>query len=144
LLNRGGNERDEAFVLGLLSTRILDWYSRKTIELNFNFHIFNNLPVPEFHSANELEEFINISARLAAPDNRFQEWADSLGIKVGTVIADSEKFELTTRLEALTAKGFGLNEKEIGHIFSTFHTGWDYKETLAKVIEHFRSGIKHA
>ena len=144
LLNRGGNERDEAFVLGLLSTRILDWYSRKTIELNFNFHIFNNLPVPAFHSADELEEFINISARLAAPDNRFQEWADSLGIKVGTVIADSEKFELTTRLEALTAKGFGLNEKEIGHIFSTFHTGWDYKETLAKVIEHFRSGIKHA
>jgi len=140
LLNRGGTERDEAFILGILSTRIIDWYCRKVIELNFNFHIFNNLPIPKFEDPEQIAKIINISGRLAASDERFATWAKSVGVPISSVKTAEEKFDLTTQLEALVAKGFGLSEDNIEHMFKTFHSGWDYQETLGKVIKHFREG----
>jgi hypothetical protein len=36
-----GDEQDEAFLLGVLSTISLDWYSRRFVELHMNFFILN-------------------------------------------------------------------------------------------------------
>ena len=138
LLNRGGSERDEAFVLGILSTRIIDWYARKIIELNFNFHIFNNLPIPNFEDPAQIERVINISGRLAASDKRFATWAKAVGVPIASVKSADEKFDLCSQLEALIARGFGLSEDSITHIFRTFHSGWNYQETLDKVIKYYR------
>ena len=36
-----GKEKDESYLLGILSSIPLDWYARRFIEVNFNFFIFN-------------------------------------------------------------------------------------------------------
>ena len=49
LLRIGGNERDEAFMLGLLSSMILDWYARCVVEQHIKFHILNNFRFDHRH-----------------------------------------------------------------------------------------------
>ncbi len=46
LLLPAGDTRDEAYVLGVLSSIPLDWYARRVIEVSVNFHLFNTFPVP--------------------------------------------------------------------------------------------------
>ncbi|MFB6186716.1 MAG: Eco57I restriction-modification methylase domain-containing protein, partial [Halobacteriaceae archaeon] len=41
-----GDERDEAYLLGILSSIPLDWYARRFVEANVNYHILNALPIP--------------------------------------------------------------------------------------------------
>ena len=41
-----GDERDEAYLLGVMSSIPLDWYARRFVEVNMGFHILNALPVP--------------------------------------------------------------------------------------------------
>ena len=41
-----GDEKDEAYLLGTMSSIPLDWYARRFVELHMNFHIVNTLPVP--------------------------------------------------------------------------------------------------
>ncbi len=39
-----GTPRDQAFLLGALSSMILDWYTRRVVEAHLTFHLFNNFP----------------------------------------------------------------------------------------------------
>ena len=41
-----GDERDQAYLLGVLSSIPLDWYARRVVETHVNFHLFNAFPVP--------------------------------------------------------------------------------------------------
>ena len=41
-----GTPKDEAYLLGVLSSIPLDWYARRFVEVNFNFFLFNPLPIP--------------------------------------------------------------------------------------------------
>ena len=45
---------------------------------------------------------------------------------------------MIAELDALAASLYGLSEKQVAHIFETFHEGWDYEERLAKVSKHFK------
>ena len=38
------------------------------------------------------------------------------------------KYELICELDAVISHLYGLNEKQLNHIFETFHKGWDYEE----------------
>jgi hypothetical protein len=98
------------------------------------------LPIPNFEEPKQIEQIINISGRLAASDKRFATWAKAVGVPISSVKNAEEKLDLSAQLEALVARGFGLSEDNIEHIFRTFHAGWDYQDTLDKVIEHFREG----
>ena len=40
-------------------------------------------------------------------------------------------------LDAVVAHLYGLNEKQLIHIFETFHKGWDYDERLKEVLKFF-------
>ena len=39
-----GDETDQAYLLGVLSSIPLDWYVRRIIELGMNFYAFNGFP----------------------------------------------------------------------------------------------------
>ncbi len=138
LLNRSGTAKDEALILAILSSYTLDWFARKTVELSLNFHIFNNLPIPLLSNEKIVDKLITAGGRLAATDNRFEDWAAKVGVSVGSVKTDLEKNSLTAEIDACVAKLFGLNEADIRHIFSTFHVGWDFKPYLDQVLIHFR------
>ena len=40
-------------------------------------------------------------------------------------------------LDAVVAHLYGLGEKQLLHIFETFHEGWDYADRLKATLKHF-------
>lgn len=133
-----GDAQDQAFLLGILSSSVLDWYGRRFIERNLNFFIFNPLPVPRpSREDSRWRRVVALAGRLASPDNRFAAWAKAVGVDCGPLPPD-EKDAMIAELDALAASLYGLSEKQLAHVFETFHEGWDYDERLAKVLKHFK------
>ena len=134
-----GNQRDEAFLLGVLSSMVLDWYARCVVELHVNFHILNNFPIPDADLAKEpARSVVRIAGRLAAVDERYAEWADKVGVPVGSVTDEATKQDLICELDACVAHLYGLDEDDLAVVYETFHEGADYSERHHAVLAHFR------
>ncbi len=109
LLRIEGTERDEAFVLGVLSSMILDWYARTVVELHLTFAILESLPIFDVDIDNDPVacRVVEISGRLAAVDSRFTQWADAVGVPVGSVQDETVKHDLIAELDACVALLYG-------------------------------------
>ena len=71
-----GDEKDQAFVLGVLCSIPLDWYARRFVGLHINFFVFNSFPIPRPKRNNPYwKRVVKLSCRLACPDERFADWA---------------------------------------------------------------------
>ena len=139
LFRKGGSASDEAFLLGMLSSIIFDWYARRYVELSLSFEILNPMPIPRPSLDNALRHrVIEISGRLAAVDERFNEWAKEVGVTVGSVTDPTEKNDLIAELDAVVAHLYQLSEDQLTHIFETFHRGWSYQARLEATVQHFR------
>lgn len=139
LLWPAGTVRDQAFVLGILSSMILDWYARCVVELHLNFHILNNFPIPDPGEGHPVRaRVVTIAGQLAAVDERYAEWAAEVGVPVGSVRDEAPKQDLICELDACVAHLYGLDESDLAVIYETFHEGADYSERHAAVLEHFR------
>jgi hypothetical protein len=138
LMRIKGSTRDEAFVLGVLSSMPLDWYARRFVVLHVNFHIFNGLPIPIFEkNDNKYERIVSLVAGLTSINSDHNVWLDSLGIDFNKIESEEDRFAAQSEIDALVAIGYGLNEVEVGHIFRTFHKTWDYRSRLEKVLNYF-------
>ncbi len=134
-----GSEADHAYLLGILSSMILDWFARSVVELHLNLHIFNGLPIPRPATDDPHRlRTIEIAGRLAAVDDRFAEWASAVGVPVASVQTEAEKEDLIAELDAVVALLYGLDESDLQVIYDTFHTGADYSGRHAQVLAHFR------
>ena len=144
-----GSEQDQAYLLGVLSSMILDWFARRIVELSLNFHIFNSLPIPRPEldpgpATQELhlrDRVIQIAGRLATaePDHPgFREWAAAVGVVPGSVDSEEEKQDLIAELDAVVAHLYDLEEDDLAVIYDTFHAGADYSERHVQVLQHFR------
>ena len=139
LLFPRGDERDEAFLLGLLSSIPLDWYARRFVETHLTFFVLNPFPVPRPDADSPLRKrVIALAGRLASPDDRFADWAGGLGVACGPLDAE-EKEDQIRELDAVAAHLYGLTESQLVHIFETFHEGWDHEERLRATLHHFRA-----
>ena len=136
-----GNESRESFLLGIMNSLPFDWYARRFIETQMNFHFVNAFPIPSFNESGSLvcARVMEISGRLSAIDSRYTEWAKEVGVPVGSVTDESTKDDLIAELDALVALLYGLDESQVTHIFETFHRGWDYKPRLEAVLKHFNT-----
>ena len=133
-----GDERDQAFVLGVLSSIPLDWYARRVVETHVNFHLFNAFPVPRPNRGDPVRREVEVIAgRLAAVDDWFEDWARAVGVEVGSV-DDDERDALIARLDAAVALLYGLTKEDVVEVFRTFHEGWDFDERLAAVLDHYK------
>lgn len=133
-----GDARSEAYLLGVLSSIPLDWYTRKYVELHMNLHIFNGLPIPVYMPGTAIiDRIVHVAGRLAAVDARYLPWASDVGVGVGTATVEPTKSRLIYELDALVSLLYGLSEDEVEHIFATFHRGWDYRPRLDAVLEHY-------
>lgn len=135
-----GDEKDQAFVLAVLSSLSLDWYLRRFVEVSVNFFIFNPIPIPRPpRDSLVLARLRPVSARLAVQnDERLEEWGVALGVEPSPLAAD-EKDHLVQQLDALVAHLYGLAEADIVHIFETFHAGWDFQSSLDATLRQFRA-----
>jgi hypothetical protein len=139
-----GDERDQAFLLGVLSSLALDWYSRRFVETHLNFFILNPFPVPRPALDDPLRQrVIRLAGRLACPDERFAAWAKGAAVKFGP-LEPAEKEDHIRELDALAALLYGLDSPQLVHIFQTFHEGWDCEERLRATLRHFESWRKKA
>ncbi len=134
-----GDETDQAYLLGILSSIPLDWYARRFVELNVNFFIINPFPVPRPARDNVLyQRVVQLSGRLACPDERFSSWADAVGVEYGPLETD-KKEDMIHELDAVVAHLYGLSKSQLVHIYETFHEGWDYQTRLDNVLRHYHS-----
>jgi hypothetical protein len=132
-----GIEKDEAFLLGVLSSISLDWYARRIVELHLTFFVFNDFPIPRPNRDDSLwQRVVSLSGRLAAPDERFADWAKAVGVRYGPLEADGKE-DMIHELDAAVAHLYGLSESQLRHIFETFHVGWDYEDRLASTLDHY-------
>lgn len=134
-----GDEKDEAFLLGVLSSLPLDWYARRFVEADLNYHILNPFPIPRPERSNPLwQRIVELVGRLATPDERFAEWAAAVGVEVGPIDPVTQE-DMIAELDAVVAHLYGLTEDHVRHIFETFHEGWEYGERLGVTLKHYRS-----
>lgn len=137
LFRRAGHEKAEAYLLGVMSSHVFDWAARRWVELNLTFELLNTLPIPRLDYDNVIHtKIIEIAGRLAAVDERFADWAGSVGVSVASV-DEALKFELVSELDALVALSYGLTRAQVIHLFQTFHRGWDFQPSLDAVLAHF-------
>ncbi len=140
LLFPRGDARDEAFVLGVLSSIPLDWNARRVVEINLTYGPLNSFPIPRpCRDSKVWERVVQVSGRLAATDERFAEWAAEVGVPVASVTGQPEKDDLIAENDALISLLYGLSENQVEHMFTKFHRGWDYRSRLATVLKHFRA-----
>jgi hypothetical protein len=132
-----GDERDEAYLLGIMSAIPFDWYARRFVEIGVNYHIFNSIPVPRVSRDNDLwKRVVEISGRLAAYDDRYEDWANAVGVDYGS-LDETTKREMVCELDAVVAHLYGLSSEHIEIIFETFHDGWEYQERLNEVLNYY-------
>ncbi len=138
LVNRRANGRPEAYLLGVMSSIPFDWVSRRWVELHLTFEVLSLLPVPRWTPGSAwTEQVIELAGRLAAVDGRYREWADEVGVPVGSVASEAEKVDLVAELDALVSLLYGLERHHVEHVFATFHRGWDYEERLTAALRHY-------
>lgn len=133
-----GDEKDQAYLLGILCSIPLDWYARRFVELHMSFYIVNSLPIPRPEGGPLHQRVIELAGRLACPDKRFAKWAKAVGVQHGRLPED-EKEDMVRELDAVVAHLYGLTEKQLVHIFETFHEGWDYQARLNETLKHYRT-----
>jgi hypothetical protein len=146
-----GDWKDEAFLLGVLSSLPLDWYARRFVERHLNFFLFCPLPIPRPGRDDPLWlQAVALAGRLAAVDDRYAEWARAVGVDCGPLDPE-QRYDMICELDAVVALLYGLEEKHLLHIFETFHEGWgpgttaehptlgDYDERLKLTMSHCRS-----
>ena len=132
-----GDEEDEAYLLGVLSSIPLDWYARRFVENTVAFYIVNALPVPRPDEDSRLRKrVISLAGRLAAVDDRYNGWASAIGVECGP-LDENDKIEKIYELDAVVAHLYGLSREPIEVIFETFHEGWDYHERLDRVLDYY-------
>ncbi len=135
-----GDERDQAYLLGVLCSIPLDWYARRYVEIHLNYHVFNAFPIPRFGQGHPVRRRVEEDAgRLAARDARFTSWAAAVGVPVGSVDSEDEKADIVADLDAAVSILYGLDNDDVRVMFETFHDGWDYKPRLDAVLAKRRS-----
>ena len=121
---------------------ICDWYARRTVELSMTFTLFGNLPIPQINIDNDplAQRVVKIAGTLAAVDERFADWAEEVGVPVGTATDNNPEYkqELIEELDACVALLYGLDEDDLACLYETFHEGKDYSDRHRAVLAHFR------
>jgi len=133
-----GDQKDQAYLLGVFCSLPLDWYARRFVEIHLNFHVLDPFPIPRPERESKLwMRTVLLAGRLAAADKRYTKWAKAVGVECGK-LKDGEKQDMIHELDAVVAHLYELTEPQLRHIFETFHEGWEYKERLEATVVYFK------
>jgi len=130
------NPTVESFILGVMNSMIFDWYARKFIETQMNFHLVRSFPIPDFDQTSHANAISKLAGELSAVDSRYADWATAVGVKTGSVTGAAKRAAHLAELDALVAAAYGLSQSDVQHIFDTFHRNADYRDRCAAVLSH--------
>jgi len=115
-----GDERDQAYLLGVMASVPFDWFARRRVELNMNYFILNSLPVPRPPRDDpRWNRVVELAGRLACIDERYAEFAAAVGVPVGPLDAGG-KAAMISELDAVVAHLYGLDRGELELMFEDF------------------------
>ena len=108
--------RAEGFLLGVLASTPLDWYARCFVELQVDFHVINEFPIPPFDPIGHRQaRVVEISGRLAAVDGRFADWAadgvlGEISVVLAGVIPSADPESLVEEVNRLVGAGMRVKD----------------------------------
>ena len=138
LLRRGGDEEDEAFVVGVLSSMPLDWYARRYVELHVSMHIFKSLPIPLVGKNDpRRRRLVQLVASILSRNEELTDWTSAVCSDILQVNELLVKDEYLPEIDAIVANLYGLSKEELSHLVTTFSTDADYSERLEKVLAFY-------
>ena len=109
IVRRRGGAREEAALLGVLSSLPFDWYMRRWVEMKLSFELLAPSPVPRPDLESLLgSRLVQVAGRLAAVDARYADWANQVGVEVGTATESQVKDDLVDELDAIVSLLYGL------------------------------------
>ena len=86
LLQVSGDSSDEAFLLGVLSSMILDWQMRRTVELSVTFAQLSDISIPDPGEGHPVRDRVaEVAARLGTATEQFAAWGQEHGAPVGSL-----------------------------------------------------------
>ena len=134
-----GEVRDEAYLLGILSSMVFDWQLRRIMELTLSFTDLMGTSIPDPGEGHPVRDRVTeIAGRLAAVDERYAEWAAEVGVPVGSANDEAVKQELICELDACVAYLYGLDEDDLAVVYEAFSETVDYSARHAAVLARFR------
>jgi hypothetical protein len=137
-VNRSGDVPTEAFLLAVLSSIPLDWFAKKIVELGFNFHLINTLPIPKFDSSSPLvQRAIEISCKLAWQDDRYTEWTRLAGYEVTSKVSSEDFIALSSELDVVMFLLYGLSNEQATYIYENFHPSFDSSTQITLMNVHW-------
>jgi hypothetical protein len=114
IFSRGGVQ-DQAYVLGLLNSSVVDWFGHTRIGLHLNYFILNALPVPIRQGDDRCNRLVEIAAGLATTNDnrtRFDNWLDLADPTTG-----DERAPEIAELDAIVSLLFGLPDDAVESIW---------------------------
>ena len=82
-----------------------------------------------------------MAGRMAAVDDRCAAWAQAVGVPWGPLDVLVKQDHLH-ELDAVVAHLYGLTERQLVHLFETFHEGCQYADGLTATLNHFNDWEK--
>lgn len=134
---REGMPSVQAYVLGVLSSMIFDWFARQVIESHATVEFMNAAPVPRPPEQDPLRlRVIDLSVALTRTEAAYEEWVRATGSKVAA-IAEAARPDAEAELDAVVALLYGLSTAEVQHIYATFARGHDLTDRAGNVLAHY-------
>ena len=115
LLLQRGTLQSQAYLLGIMSSTVVDWIGHLKVNLNLNYFILNAIPVPIFNPEDpKCCRIAELAIGLALePGGKFGEWAQFS--EPITIEQDREK--ATAEIDALASIIFGIKENQMSYLF---------------------------
>ena len=131
LVPRSGSHEYLRFLLGVLSSRVFDWYVRCLVDRRILPSLASSFPVPEFNPSDTVHAAIEASVATMFSDSD----VGGCGFVGGAV--DPRATEAV--IDALAARAFGITSSDLAGIFETFHPTWEFETHRALALDAFES-----
>lgn len=114
----GAGNHAQAACLGLMNSLPFDWQARRFAEVHLSFFILEGLVLPHV-TDDDYAAIAESAARLSCIDERFTDFAASVGVAVGP-LDDEERERLRVEIDARVAWAWGLTPADLEIMYADF------------------------
>ncbi|MGH8898700.1 MAG: Eco57I restriction-modification methylase domain-containing protein [Egibacteraceae bacterium] len=114
----GADDGAQSVCLGLMNSLPFDWQARRFAEVHLSFFILEGLVVPDL-SDEDYAQIAEAAARLSCVDERFADFAASVGVAVGP-LDDEERERLRVEIDARVARAWALTSVDLEVMYADF------------------------
>ena len=122
-----------SYLCGILNSMVFDFLIRTRITMAMNFFYVYQTPVPSNVSDDIAKRIASITATLSSRGSEFQALASDFDI-MPRLLSMKERIELSSELNALVAKHYGLDREELIIILNSFE-GFKEDENILELKE---------